>query len=87
VGAESRSGVDLAGVDDAWEQHAAWWQEGFTDGADPEYEEQILPLAAQWLQGAERVLDVGTGEGQVARVAFKGGAGLVVGVEGTAADW
>src|SRR5207237_3430501 len=20
-----------------WEQHAAWWQEGFTGGADPEY--------------------------------------------------
>ena len=30
--------------DDAWEQHAGWWQEQFTDGADPEYEEQILPL-------------------------------------------
>jgi SAM-dependent methyltransferase len=70
-------------VDDAWEQHAGWWQEGFTDGADPEYEEQILPLAAQWLRGAERVLDVGTGEGQVARVAAKGGAGVVVGVDPT----
>jgi SAM-dependent methyltransferase len=70
-------------VDDAWEQHAGWWQEGFTDGADPEYEEQILPLAAQWLRGAERVLDIGTGEGQVARVAAKGGAALVVGVDPT----
>jgi SAM-dependent methyltransferase len=70
-------------VDDAWEQHAGWWQEGFTDGADPEYEEQILPLAAEWLRGADRVLDVGTGEGQVARVAAKGGAGLVVGVDPT----
>ncbi|HEV3362634.1 MAG TPA: methyltransferase domain-containing protein [Acidimicrobiia bacterium] len=70
-------------MDDAWEQHAGWWQEGFTAGADPEYEEQILPLAAQWLQGADRVLDVGTGEGQVARRAVKVGAGLVVGVDPT----
>ena len=31
---------------DAWERHADWWQESFTNGADPEYEEQILPLAA-----------------------------------------
>ena len=70
-------------MDDAWEQHAGWWQEGFTDGADPEYEEQILPLAAEWLRGADRVLDVGTGEGQVARVAAKGGAALIVGVDPT----
>ena len=37
---------------DLWEQNAQWWQEGFTDGADPEYEEQILPLAAECLAGA-----------------------------------
>ena len=30
---------------DPWEANAGWWQAGFTDGADPEYEEQILPLA------------------------------------------
>ena len=30
--------------DSLWEQHASWWQEEFTDGVDPEYEEQILPL-------------------------------------------
>jgi len=54
---------------DPWEEHAGWWQEGFTAGADPEYEEQILPLARQYLAGATRVLDIGTGEGQVARLA------------------
>src|SRR5919109_3027886 len=70
-------------MDDAWEQHAGWWQAGFTDGADPEYEEQILPLAAEWLRGADRILDVGTGEGQLARLAASGGAGLVVGVDPT----
>ena len=75
--------TDDAADDDLWERHAGWWQEGFTDGADPEYEEQILPLAAEWLRGAERVLDVGTGEGQIARLAVKGGAGVVVGVDPT----
>jgi SAM-dependent methyltransferase len=71
---------------DHWERHAGWWQEGFTDGADPEYEEQILPLAAEHLDGARRVLDVGTGEGQVARLAVGVGAELVVGVDPTRAQ-
>src|SRR5437868_11682956 len=74
---------DGSADEDLWERHAGWWQEGFTDGADPEYEEQILPLAAEWLDGAGRVLDVGTGEGQLARLAVRGGAGLVVGVDPT----
>jgi SAM-dependent methyltransferase len=52
---------------DPWEQHAGWWQDEFTDGADPEYEEQILPLVTAHLQGAVRVLDIGCGEGQVSR--------------------
>jgi SAM-dependent methyltransferase len=73
-------------TDDLWEANAGWWQEGFTDGADPEYEEQILPLAARWLAGAERVLDVGCGEGQVARLAHSVGAGVVVGADPTAAQ-
>jgi SAM-dependent methyltransferase len=69
-------------TDDLWERHAGWWQEGFTGGADPEYEEQILPLAAEVLAGYERVLDVGCGEGQVARRVEVGG-GSVVGVDPT----
>ena len=68
---------------DLWEQHAAWWQEGFTEGADPEYEEQILPLAAEHLAGAVDVLDVGCGEGQVARLATAIGARRAVGVDPT----
>jgi SAM-dependent methyltransferase len=69
--------------DDLWEDNAGWWIEGFTDGADAEYEEQILPMAAQHLAGARRVLDVGTGEGQLARLAIQGGATEVIGIDPT----
>ena len=69
--------------DDLWETHASWWIDGFTDGADPEYEEQILPLAAEELAGADRVLDVGCGDGQVSRLATRLGASVVVGVDPT----
>jgi ubiquinone/menaquinone biosynthesis C-methylase UbiE len=77
-----------AEADERWEHHAEWWQREFTEGADPEYEEQILPLAVELLAGRGRVLEVGTGEGQVARaVAVAQGAGAggaetgVVGVD------
>lgn len=50
-----------------WESHARWWQENFSEGADPEYAEQILPLIASWSTGVRRVLEIGTGEGQVLR--------------------
>jgi SAM-dependent methyltransferase len=74
-------------VDDAWERNARWWQDGFTDGADPEYEEQILPLARTWLGGFRRVLDVGCGEGQVARLVRDAvGESVVVGCDPTGAQ-
>jgi len=77
--------VSTGDTRDFWEQHAGWWQDGFTDGADAEYEEQVLPLARDCLAGARRVLDVGTGEGQVARLAAGLGA-FVVGVDPTQAQ-
>jgi SAM-dependent methyltransferase len=77
------------GLHQPWEQYAGWWQRSFTDGADAEYSEQILPLVASELGSETRVLDVGTGEGQVARLAAASswgpasarGGRLVVGVD------
>jgi SAM-dependent methyltransferase len=69
-----------------WERHAQWWQDGFTDGVDPEYEEQIAPLVAECLAGATRVVDIGAGEGQLSRLAASLGAALVVGADPTRAQ-
>jgi ubiquinone/menaquinone biosynthesis C-methylase UbiE len=71
---------------DPWTLHAEWWQAQFTGGVDAEYTEQILPLAVEHVAGARRVLDVGTGEGQVARAAAGvpgDAAPAVVGVDPT----
>ena len=70
MSAATRAVCDAPPVDDsfeAWERHADWWQKEFTDGVDAEYEEQILPLAVDLLVGCRRVVDIGAGEGQVAR--------------------
>jgi SAM-dependent methyltransferase len=67
---------------DHWERTAGWWQREFTDGADPEYAEQILPLVTEHLAGARRVLDVGCGEGQLSREAAALGA-TAVGIDPT----
>lgn len=49
-----------------WEANSSWWARTFTGGADPEYERQIMPLVGEHV-GAGRVLDIGCGEGHVAR--------------------
>src|SRR5690606_1834549 len=67
---------------DLWERHAQWWIDGFTDGADPEYEEQILPIAAAELGDARTILDIGCGDGQISRMMAAVGA-TVVGVDPT----
>ena len=85
MGGVEQNGVMNVNDPSLWEQHAEWWQREFTDGADPEYEEQILPLIDRHLAGARRVLDVGCGEGQVARRAVKLGAS-VIGVDPTNAQ-
>ena len=66
-----------------WEQHAGWWQREFTAGADPEYEQQILPLVARHLRGARHVLDIGCGEGQVARRIARSAGVEVIGLDPT----
>ncbi len=71
--------------DDLWEDYAQWWIDGFTDGADPEYVEQIIPLALEELDGFHDILDVGTGDGQIARVLSSRGA-TVFGVDPTQAQ-
>ncbi len=90
AGSGGRGPKDPGSRHELWERHAGWWQEAFTDGADAEYTEQILPLVAEHLAGSTDVLDVGTGEGQVARLAATAtgtGAGRrVVGVDLAAAQ-
>ncbi|MHB1988396.1 MAG: class I SAM-dependent methyltransferase [Acidimicrobiales bacterium] len=63
-GALGRAGAS-AGTN--WDDLSAWWRASFSNGADVEYEAQILPLAESHLAGCRRIIDVGTGEGQLAR--------------------
>ena len=65
-----------------WNDHADWWTEEFTDGVDPEYTEQIVPLVVDAIGGPGRVLDIGTGEGQVARALRESGSD-VIGIDPT----
>jgi len=65
-----------------WDEHAQWWIDGFTNGADPEYVEQIIPLAIEELAGRARVLDLGCGDGQIARALAVQGSD-VLGVDPT----
>lgn len=60
-----------------WEANSSWWARTFTAGADPEYERQIMPLVGEQLEGAERILDIGCGEGQVARYLGSGDRAVV----------
>ena len=69
--------------DGLWESYAQWWIDGFTGGVDPEYEEQIIPLALEEFEGFGTVLDVGCGEGQIARALAATGC-RVTGVDPTA---
>ena len=65
-----------------WDEHAQWWIDGFTDGADPEYVEQIIPLAVEELAGRYKILDLGCGDGQIARALAAQGSD-VLGVDPT----
>lgn len=73
---------------EVWDRHARWWQETFTDGADPEYEHEILPGIAAELSGCHRILDLGCGEGQVARYLLRSlpAPAAVVGIDRSVAQ-
>lgn len=57
------------GSEDPWHDNAQWWADTFTDGVDAEYEQQIIPLVVRHAPPPEQgtVLDVGCGEGHLAR--------------------
>jgi SAM-dependent methyltransferase len=65
-----------------WDEHAQWWIDGFTNGVDPEYEEQIIPMAVEELAGFSKILDVGCGDGQISRALAKQGS-TVLGIDPT----
>jgi SAM-dependent methyltransferase len=67
-----------------WDRLARWWVEGFTEGADLEYAEQILPIAVAELGGMARVVDLGCGEGHLARAIAERGT-QVTGIDTSAA--
>ena len=78
----------MSPAEDPWERHAEWWRDTFTNGADLEYELQILPLASSHLEGARRVLDLGSGEGHLTRRVARSSqsAEIVVGLEPSSAQ-
>lgn len=77
--------IDVAA--EIWNEHSVWWNETFSDGADVEYAEEIIPLVAEAFVGRCRVLDVGCGEGQIARaIAEHTPRAKVIGVDPSAAQ-
>ncbi len=78
-----------AGRTHPWDEHARWWKATFTGGTDPEYDREILPLVCREVGPVpRRVLDVGTGEGQVARALVAAGppGRQVVGIDPSGAQ-
>jgi SAM-dependent methyltransferase len=66
---------------ESWDEHAAWWKATFTGGADREYEIEIIPLVTRHLAGCRVVVDIGCGEGQVARAVAAATGCRVIGVD------
>ncbi len=66
---------------ESWDEHAEWWRTTFTGGADREYEIEIIPLVVRELGGHRVVVDIGCGEGQVARAVAAANGCRVVGVD------
>ncbi len=65
-----------------WNRHAKWWKDTFTGGRDEEYDSLIIPLILDLADGDGPVLDIGSGEGQIARaIAAKNRGISVVGID------
>jgi SAM-dependent methyltransferase len=74
--------ADLLSASELWDAHARWWKTTFTDGADPEYAAEIVPLVVDELAASRRILDLGCGEGQIARALRRApGDRTVVGID------
>lgn len=79
---EDAGQVPGSSISPGWEHSAGWWIDGFTNGADPEYRDQILPMVAAELAHATSIIDIGCGEGHASRLLEAAGA-CVVGVDPT----
>jgi SAM-dependent methyltransferase len=74
--------ADELSASDLWDAHSIWWKTTFTDGADPEYAGEIVPLVTAELSHCARLLDLGCGEGQIARaVGREPGERRIVGID------
>ena len=68
-----------------WETHAGWWQRSSPTAPTPSTRSRSCPWSSGIWRAPPRVLDVGCGEGQVARRAARLGA-AVVGLDPTVAQ-
>jgi SAM-dependent methyltransferase len=82
---EDAGQVAGSSISPGWEHSAEWWIDGFTEGADPEYRDQIMPMVAAELAQSRRIVDIGCGEGQASRLLERSGAD-VFGVDPTVAQ-
>lgn len=66
---------------DIWDTCVDWWCITFASDNDQEYVEQILPACIAHVEGAQFMLDVGCGEGQILRRAQASGVKFTVGID------